>query len=89
MQNNVTKFEPHLALFVPDNDPFVFYKAIARFAQEKLLAGGKMYLEMHENFAEGVKEVFSSFSDVLLKKDMHSKERFLIVSGADPSLRSG
>jgi release factor glutamine methyltransferase len=89
MQNNVTKFEPHLALFVPDNDPFVFYKAIARFAQEKLPPGGKIFLEMHENFAQGVKGVFSFFSDVLLKKDMHSKERFLIASGADPSLRSG
>jgi len=80
MEDNVTRFEPHLALFVPDNDPLLFYKAIARFAEKKLLPGGKIYVEMHENFAAGVKEVFSSFGDVEIRDDMQGKQRFAVVS---------
>jgi release factor glutamine methyltransferase len=80
MSKNVVDYEPHLALFVPDDDPFIFYKAVARFAGQKLLPGGKIFLEMHENLAEGVKEVFSFFSDVQIKNDMQGKTRFLIAT---------
>jgi release factor glutamine methyltransferase len=89
MSDNVTKFEPHLALFVPDSDPLKFYKAIARFAERKLSPGGSVFVEVHENFAKEVKKVFSFLGDVQICKDMQGKERFLIASHADPSLRSG
>jgi release factor glutamine methyltransferase len=87
MQDNVTRYEPHIALFVPDDDPLMFYKAIARFAENKLLTGGKIVVELHENFAEKVKEVFSFFRDVDIKNDMQGKKRFLVASIAHPSYR--
>ena len=85
MHDNVTKFEPHLALFVPENDPLKFYKAIARFAEKKLSPEGKVFVEVHENFAEEVEKVFSFFRDVQIKKDMQGKERFVVASFADPA----
>jgi release factor glutamine methyltransferase len=51
MSNNVIKHEPHLALFVPDENPLVFYKSIAGLAEKKLLPGGKIFVEVHENSA--------------------------------------
>ena len=80
MENNVTKFEPHIALFVPDSDPLTFYKAIARFAEKKLLPGGKVYLETHENYSEKVKDVFSDLGDTQIKNDMQNKPRFGITA---------
>lgn len=78
MHNNVAQFEPHLALFVPDNDPMLFYKAIARFAENKLLPGGKIFVEIHEDYGEEVREVFGSKAEII--KDMQGKERFLKLS---------
>ena len=80
MSKNVVDYEPHLALFVPDDDPLIFYKAIARFAEKKLLPGGRIFLELHEQLAEEVKGLFSFFGDVQVKNDMQGKERFLKVS---------
>jgi release factor glutamine methyltransferase len=87
MQDNVTRYEPHVALFVPDDDPLIFYKAIAQFAKKKLLPGGKIAVELHENFAEKVKEEFSCFRDVQIKNDMQGKKRFLVATIAHPSYR--
>ena len=75
MQHNVTQYEPQVALFVPDNDPILFYKAIARFAEKKLLAGGKVFVEIHEDYGEQVRDVFGGNSEII--KDMQGKERFL------------
>ena len=83
MADNVTKFEPHLALFVPDNDALKFYKVIAAFAKKKLLPEGKIFVEVHENFAEAVKDVFSYLGDVQIKNDMQGKQRFVVISFAD------
>jgi len=79
MEDNVTKFEPHIALFVPDSDPLTFYKAIARFAEKELLPGGKVYLETHANYSEKVKDVFSDLGDTRIKNDMQNKPRFVIT----------
>lgn len=76
MHDNVTKFEPHLALFVPDEDPLIFYKVIARFAKKKLLPNGMIFLEIHENLATEVEGVFDSFQTDI-KKDMQGKDRIL------------
>lgn len=79
MMRNVTDYEPHLALFVENDDPLVFYKAIAGFAKERLSANGKIFLEMHGEQSYNVKELFSlnGFSGIEIKKDMQNKERML------------
>ena len=48
MQNNVLNFEPELALFVEDDDPLVFYRAILKFAHNTLAEKGKIYFEINE-----------------------------------------
>jgi release factor glutamine methyltransferase len=82
MQKNVTAFEPHLALFVPDDDTLVFYSAIAHFAQAKLKPGGSIYVEMHELLAQQTSKIFTDygFTKTIIKKDMQGKERMLKVS---------
>ena len=74
----VKDHEPHLALFVPGNDPLHFYKAIARFAEKNLRSGGKLWLELHENYGKGVPGVFDSgiFRDKKIIKDISGKDRF-------------
>lgn len=79
MRNNVLRYEPHLALFVPDEDALLFYKAIAEFSQKHLKPGGSVYVEINEALGEAVIEVFAKngFSDVILKKDMQEKDRMV------------
>jgi release factor glutamine methyltransferase len=76
---NVVNFEPHIALFVNDNDPLIFYNAIADFALEKLLPHGMIYAELHENLSSDVKKLFlqKGFQNVTIKKDLHEKNRML------------
>ncbi|GAA4750616.1 peptide chain release factor N(5)-glutamine methyltransferase [Flavisolibacter ginsenosidimutans] len=78
MPLNVVQHEPHTALFVPDNDALIFYKAIAHFAKKRLYKHGAIYLEIHENLG---KEVVSLFEQegyaVELRKDMQGKDRMV------------
>jgi release factor glutamine methyltransferase len=84
MHPNVLAYEPHLALFVPNDDALLFYKAIARFSHHRLHAGGRIYLEVHEEGAKEVTALFTQegYSDVVVKKDMQGKERMLRVKKA-------
>jgi release factor glutamine methyltransferase len=79
---NVLKFEPHLALFVSDDDPFQFYHAIADFAKQKLTTTGAVYVEIHEDLSVAVRELFSKkgFKKVELKKDLQEKNRMVKAS---------
>jgi release factor glutamine methyltransferase len=79
MRNNVLKFEPHLALFVPDENPLIFYEAIAKFSQKHLEAGGSVYVEINETLGEQVVALFRNyeFTDIILKKDMQGKDRMV------------
>ncbi|HET9826648.1 MAG TPA: peptide chain release factor N(5)-glutamine methyltransferase, partial [Chitinophagaceae bacterium] len=79
MKRNVIDFEPPVALFVPNNDALIFYKAIAEFAREKLNNGGSIYVEIHEDLGAQVKDLFHSkgFESVVLKKDLQGKERMI------------
>lgn len=79
MANNVLLHEPHLALFVPDNDGLVFYKALIDFSVKHLSANGCIYMEIHEQAAAGVESLFrrNGFTQVLIKKDMQGKDRML------------
>lgn len=79
MNANVVDFEPHTALFVPDNDALLFYITIAKFAKKRLYEGGSIYLEIHENLGRDVVDLFlhHGFEKVELKKDMQGKERMV------------
>lgn len=81
LAKNVTDFEPHLALFVPDRSPLVFYEKIAAFGKEHLLPNGKIYLETHENLAKETAALFRDhYQTVMIKKDMYGKERMIIIT---------
>jgi release factor glutamine methyltransferase len=81
MKKNVVEFEPATALFVPDNNPLIFYKAIADFGKEKLSPGGRIYLEIHENLGGKVKKLFQTggYDPIEIKKDMQGKDRMIKV----------
>ena len=79
MERNVLDYEPSMALFVPDDDPFRFYKAIARYAVKALLPGGRLYFEINPEYAADMMKMMkeTGFSDVTLQADMYGKQRFL------------
>lgn len=79
MAANVKDYEPHLALFVPDNDPLLFYKKISNLAQTLLKSGGKLYFECHVNHAVDVVALLenTAFKNVKLTKDMSGKNRMV------------
>ncbi|KAA9041324.1 peptide chain release factor N(5)-glutamine methyltransferase [Ginsengibacter hankyongi] len=78
LSKNVTAFEPHLALFVDDNDPFIFYKKMAKFAQSNLKPKGKVFVEIHEDYSEEVDKIFLAANfKTEIRKDMYGKNRML------------
>ena len=79
MQKNVLDFEPAIALFVPDDQPLVYYEAIADFANQNLRTGGYIFLEINESFGEEVKLLYlkHGFQNVEVIKDLSGKDRFL------------
>lgn len=82
LDKNVTHFEPHTALFVPDKSPLLFYEKIANFAKSNLKKSGIIYVETHEDFAAATAAVFSTiFKDVILKKDLLGKNRMVKATG--------
>ena len=81
MDKNVVNFEPHNALFVPDNQPLLFYEKIAKFGRSHLNYNGKIFVETHEDYAKEVAALFAAtYQQVLVKKDMFGKERIVIAS---------
>lgn len=81
LDRNVTDFEPHLALFVPDGSPLIFYEKIAAFGKTNLLPNGKIYLETHEDLANDVAALFrKDYQTVMIKKDMCGKERMVLIT---------
>jgi release factor glutamine methyltransferase len=84
MKNNVTRFEPSLALFVSDEDPLIFYKALARKAYRAVVAGGLIAVEINERFGQEVARLATEagFINVEILKDVFGKER--IVKGLRP-----
>ena len=79
MKDNVLKHEPHLALFVDNASPLVFYKALRKFAQKNLSQNGLCFAELNEAFGVETKALFDevSFQNVILKKDTFGKIRML------------
>ena len=81
MDRNVVEHEPHLALFVPDDDPLVFYRALVKFGMHRLYQNGTIYMEIHEDLGSHVTDMFTEegYSSVELKKDMQGKNRMVKV----------
>lgn len=80
LDKNVTAHEPHLALFVPQNDSLIFYKRILSFAENHFNQNGRIFLETHENLAKETAALFIEKNyKVEIKKDMQGKERMLII----------
>ena len=79
MQKNVLDFEPHLALFVEDSEPLIFFQAIANFAFNNLTDNGLVAVEINEALGEETANVFrrKGFSKVEIIKDIHQKDRFV------------
>ncbi|WP_091371363.1 peptide chain release factor N(5)-glutamine methyltransferase [Mucilaginibacter mallensis] len=82
MHTNVTDFEPHTALFVPEKDPLIFYKAIANFAMENLIPNGLLFFEINENLGKETVEILESkgFKNIELRKDMSGRDRMVRAS---------
>jgi release factor glutamine methyltransferase len=77
MERNVRGYEPSLALFVPDEDPLLFYRTIAQKARLALRAGGLLVVEINEGLGSETQEEIerAGFSNVLLHLDQHGKQR--------------
>jgi len=79
MAPHVIGFEPDKALFVPDDDALVFYRALSDFAQSRLTAGARIFVEIHEEMGQPVLALFRSagFQDILLRQDLQGKDRMI------------
>lgn len=78
MDENVTKYEPHLALFVPDNDPLIFYRHLADFGRSHLHPQGQIYAEIYEDAGPAIVELFEQENfKVELKQDLSGKNRMI------------
>ncbi len=79
MEPNVLNWEPHSALFVPDDDPLKYYKIIIPLSWKILQPGGSIFLEINENFPEEVHQLLLSnqFSNIIIRKDISGKYRMV------------
>lgn len=81
MQRNVLDYEPHLALFVSDHDPLIFYRAIADYAHRRLLPGGLLAFELNQYLAEETAELVraAGFHHVQVLNDSFDHPRILLA----------
>lgn len=79
MESHVREHEPHLALFVADNDPLLFYREIGLFGLKHLNPGGKIYFETHRDYMQETLVLLESlgYRNVHPRKDMHDNWRML------------
>ena len=82
MRPNVLNFEPALALFAPDEDPLVFYRAVARWSRALLAPGGTGIVEINELLGPETRDIFleSGFVNVRILRDFSEKNRFVVYS---------
>lgn len=81
MHANVLQHEPHLALFVVNDDPLQFYKVLATLGQKKLYKKGWLYVEIHEEFGEAIVQLFQSrgYNNCQVFQDMYGKNRIVVA----------
>ncbi len=79
MKKNVIDYEPSEALFVPEEDPLIFYNKIVAKAEEILIPDGMLFFELNEMYGEEVKQLLldSNYKNVTLNQDIHGKDRFV------------
>ena len=79
MKSNVLDFEPKLALFVPEDNPLLFYEVIMKFGIRNLKPGGRLYLEINPNYKAALNSLFLSTDafQVSFKKDIFGKTRMI------------
>jgi release factor glutamine methyltransferase len=79
IKRNVLDYEPHIALFVDDNDALLFYRKIALLAKENLPQNGKIYFEINQYFGLETAQMLEEFrfTNVVLRKDMYGNDRML------------
>lgn len=81
IKNNVLHYEPHLALFVDDNDPLIFYRKITQLAAESLNENGMLFFEINQYLGCETKQMVSEyFKTIELKKDFIDNDRMLKAS---------
>ena len=79
MLENVLTFEPHLALFVADEDPLIFYREIGKNALLNLKSGGKLFFEIHEGLSDETADLLKGigFVNIEMRKDLQGKMRMI------------
>lgn len=82
IEKHVLEHEPHSALFVPDNNPLLFYKSIISIAETYLADNGTLFLEINPLFVNQLVSLLRShgFSNIDVEKDMQKADRFIIAS---------
>ena len=81
MSENVLTFEPHVALFIADDEPLLFYDKIGHLAYDNLSSGGKLYFEINEQYGNQTMALlkFIGFSDIRMIKDLQNKDRIVLA----------
>ena len=79
MNRNILDYEPHIALFVPDSDPLMYYVAILKIAETVLLPGGRLYFEINEVMGSSMTKLLGSsgYNEISVLKDINNKDRII------------
>ena len=79
IKKNVLDYEPHLALFVEDNDALIFYRKIAELAKKNLLENGQLYFEINQYLGKETKDLLENmdFKNIELRKDIYDNDRMI------------
>ena len=79
MEENVLRHEPPQALFVPDDSPLLFYRAIGQYACRTLKPDGRLYVEINRAYGEETSSLFRELglSDIILRKDLYENPRMI------------
>ena len=82
MHSNVKDYEPGMALFVANDDPLVFYRAIANFCKTHLSPQGAIFCELEESMATACREMFveMGYANAIVHKDMHGNNRIIQIT---------
>lgn len=79
MENNVLDYEPHIALFVPDSEPLLFYRKIAKIGKELLTKDGMLFFEINRRFGKETVDMLThlGYSDIELRQDQFGNDRMV------------
>lgn len=81
IKKNVLDFEPHLALFVEDDDALLFYRKITQLAQKNLSESGMLFFEINQYLSNQMFEMIKTFNftDIQLRKDLYGNDRMMLI----------